>query len=273
MNQNYSKSLPSDIDMTKKTFLNDGQIYAEIYAELLAYSEVIYEGKDPYTFCQKKYLKPSELAKKYGCSRQTIYNRLNYLEKQGYIETTEEGYRIYCSNAQERENNITPKWLSLPISTLKYLITIFNAPVIKTYIYLGVMYKLYQRNHKLYNFSKQDIVEHCGLPKRHSTDLGSRKGEIKKGLVKHSSWDMAQIILEALKDNELINFRQITMINNKGIPYPHYELIYWTDTKKITEIEQEEKTTTEKQNQEDAEIVNKDIKKNGLQNGGPHYNF
>lgn len=154
----YQKSFPADTTLQKDengktilTFLCDPKVDGELYAYLLSLSI----GEDKETRTYKSNLLPvNKIATDILNikSRQTVYNHLNYLLEQGYIEDKGDYYRI--NNTKEK------MYFNIPNDLIIYFQDVVKQPVIKIYIYLG------QRNNykpNQYVFTIKEICEHLGL--------------------------------------------------------------------------------------------------------------
>lgn len=153
----YQKSFPANTDLKDQegnpilTFLCDPKVDGELYAYILSQSI----GKDQETRTYKSNLLPvAKIATEIlGIkSRQTVYNHLNYLLEQEYIEDKGDYYLIH--NKKEKQ------YFNIPNDLIIYFQDVVKQPVIKTYIYLG------QRNNYKpgqYVFTIKEICEHLGL--------------------------------------------------------------------------------------------------------------
>ena len=139
-----------------KTFLNDNKVDAELYGYLLSKSigdkelgrTVVYKSNlDSWTYVTKEIL--------HYKSRQTLYNHLNYLIQQGYIEEEKDRYIL-----PDKEK----MYFKIPVDLLNYFIDTLKEPVLKTYIYLGQRYNYkLSKNETGYIFSIKELCDHFGL--------------------------------------------------------------------------------------------------------------
>jgi hypothetical protein len=203
------KRFPTLTDMEELHFLNDKKINGELYAVLLANSEVRYDSnKNPYTYCRKDAINLSQLCKKeiFNCTRQTLSSKLKYLEERGYIKSDSKGYIILMPELA---------WKDLSLETIKYLLNVYQKPVIRTYLYLGVRYNWKKKeNENYYDFSKTEILNHCGIP------IGRNA----------HGYQVVSDILNTLMNAELIKYHIVKKnIVNKNIFYYNYRLTNWQD--------------------------------------------
>lgn len=207
----YDKRFPSDVSMKYTTFLNDSQVDAELYA-LLLHGSIIKEvdGKKrtycPYENCTKKLI-----GQTLHISQPTVRKKLQYLEDHNFIERESTKQTTgYFLNIPEQFS------ISIPIETLTYFVNIFKENVIKVYLYLGIKQKWCQKEyHTNYNFTKEEVIEHCG---------------IKMGRNRHA-YKVVDSILDVLRDTGLCEVQTITI---EGVLNPKLEVAFWTDRKKIT---------------------------------------
>ena len=210
----YKKRFSTDVSLDYTTFLNDKKISGEIYAYLLAKSivETQPDGTKR-TLCPKEAVNKTQLAddKVFGdITRQTIGNRINKLAERGYITIdNKKGYYL---------NIPTQRYKDIPIETLEYLITIFKAPVIRVYLFLGARQEWAQKEyHRNYNFTKEDLIQHCGI-----------------NIHQRQEYKTVDMILTALNQAGLISTRRIEISDASNLKNNYkFEITYWTDKVEI----------------------------------------
>ena len=207
------KRFPAYTNTCSQYFLNDKKLNGELYAVLLANSivRVNEDTQQTTTYCPKEKINLSALCKEqcFNCTRQTLANKLKYLETCGYIKSDSKGYTILMPEMA---------WKDIPLSTVRLLVTLFQAPVIKTYIYLGVRLNWKKQNDcDYYDFSKKEIIEHCGIMMKRN-----REG-----------YYAVTAILTTLADAELIKYHIVRKhLPNSNMYFYNYRLTEWSDTPK-----------------------------------------
>lgn len=204
MSKEIKKSFPSDTSMDIKTFLNDSNVDAELYAYLLSISkgekEVDKNGnKRGKTYVLLNDIPPQKkLAEILNYkSRQTIASHMKYLKDNNYIQKEKDRYIIL---------NPEDYFFQVPLDTLQYLLDTVKEMTIKVYIYLGTRYQ--QSNE--YLFTLKELCHQLGI----SYDKTQNRNRIKN-------------ILDLLKEIKLINY---TIIYQDNMPY--YKLVSFSLHKK-----------------------------------------
>ena len=214
MKEEIQKIFPSDIRMDRVTFLNNKKTCGQLYSILLEHSYPTKDMKgEVKTYCDKDNLDIPHLAKEvFNCSTRTITNRLKKLEEFGYItfvyndKNRVRGYYI---------SKLEPPYKKISLNTVHRLNSIFQAPVVKVYIYLGVRFEWAKKEfNRPYNFTKEELIEHCGIPNLHGKE-----------------YLLVQDILDALNKQQLIKTRQYIINDPKhpNLQIKKIEIFDWTD--------------------------------------------
>lgn len=139
-----------------KTFLNDKKVDGELYAYFQSISTPFPLDKENNIYETRVYKNDiptvAEIIKNLNySSRTTYYNHLKYLIEEGFIIDNEDWYTL---------DNKEDFYLMIPLEALRTLLVGVSEYTIKTYIYLGTMWKWKGQN---FIFSFKDIAEHIGI--------------------------------------------------------------------------------------------------------------
>lgn len=154
------KRFPADTQMEILTFLNDKKIDDVLYAYLLELSM----GEDGETIVKKKDIpKQGDAIKELGMkSPKTYREHLNYLIEQNYIQKKDNGDLVFTKKED--------MFFMIPLETLRYLKSNCRAHVYKIYVYLGQRYKYALSKGKQYEFSMEELGEHCGIRVKNNSE-------------------------------------------------------------------------------------------------------
>lgn len=180
MSKLVEKRFPADINMSYKTFLNDKEIDGVLYSVLLSLSY----PKDKET-CVDKYTMPSQ---KEMCERCFLGDTRTY--KKHLQRLMDKGYVVDCDTYYllPRMEDI---FLAVPLDTILFFNDVLKEDVIKTFIYLGQIWKKSIRDKSgLPSFTKLEVLNHIGL----------KKGQSRLRFVSNA--------LLVLKNNGLINYAE-----------------------------------------------------------------
>lgn len=153
------KHFPADVTMDKPTFLNDTEVDALLYAyfQSLSMPVCIDEVYKKYETRVDKALIPTQkkAAEKIRVkSTKTYKKHLDQLIDKGYIVDKGEYYVL--------PDQIENQFLGIPLETVKFLVDTVKEDVIKVYIYLGQRFKFAKQEHRLYSFTRREVLEHLG---------------------------------------------------------------------------------------------------------------
>lgn len=153
-----SKRFPADTRLQEKTFLNNDEINGELYALLQSCSMPVAQpdGSIITKVFKKDLPKQADMCKKLGIgSPKTLRTKMKLLESRGFVLKEEDGNYIL----PERED----MFLMIPLETLQFINNNCKEHIMKIYIYLGQRYKFALSKGQPYEFTSEELGEHCGI--------------------------------------------------------------------------------------------------------------
>lgn len=212
-NANQQRIIPLTDDFMKDKKVND-----KVYAYLQINS---YLTDDKRRFCYKddklsiktihsnisRTIKKSNGKTTKDISESTIRNTIKLYYKLGLIYdsiiTDKYGNKVVVTILSQSFEYFS----YIPLPTLKYLVDTSNNNVIKIYAYLLNKYNWKCREKGIYNFTLKELCNEVGYTERAENTLIMRN------------------IIQSLKNNGLIVFKEGYYISNDNLPIPNFQLL------------------------------------------------